>query len=128
MKRAVGLVSVLMVFAFVGSTVLAQCPFSRGKTSCSKTSTASVDKVLCTGCGQVKGSDECCNPDAAKCTKCELAKGSPGCCKISAADKAEKTVTLCGKCNQIKGGDSCCKGDTKCCSNAGSDKCCKAGK
>ncbi|MBI9016678.1 MAG: hypothetical protein JEZ07_05380 [Phycisphaerae bacterium] len=36
---------------------------------------------LCTGCGQVKGSPQCCDPTAEKCTKCDKAKGSPGCCK-----------------------------------------------
>jgi hypothetical protein len=42
--------------------------------------------ALCTGCGQIKGSDQCCQPGAATRTKCGLAKGSPGCCKIRKTD------------------------------------------
>ncbi len=41
---------------------------------------------LCTGCGQVKGSDACCREGAAQCPGCGLAKGSPGCCKIQKTD------------------------------------------
>jgi hypothetical protein len=41
---------------------------------------------LCTGCGQIKGSEQCCQPGQATCTKCGLAKGSPGCCKIDKTD------------------------------------------
>ena len=43
---------------------------------------APADVDLCLKCGQVKGSDVCCKPDAVKCDKCGLAKGSPGCCKL----------------------------------------------
>ena len=39
--------------------------------------------ALCPKCGQTKGSDACCKPDAAKCGKCGMAKGSPGCCAKS---------------------------------------------
>ena len=39
---------------------------------------------LCTDCGQIKGSEACCQPDAEKCAGCDLAKGSPGCCKLPA--------------------------------------------
>lgn len=38
---------------------------------------------LCTGCGQIKGSDDCCKPGQTACAKCGLVKGSPGCCKIN---------------------------------------------
>lgn len=43
---------------------------------------AAASVQLCTACGQIKGSDVCCKPDAAKCPGCGLAKGSPGCCKL----------------------------------------------
>jgi len=43
---------------------------------------ATGQAALCTGCGQVKGTELCCKPDAVKCDKCGLAKGSPGCCKM----------------------------------------------
>lgn len=38
--------------------------------------------ALCQACGQIKGSDLCCKPDAVKCDKCGMAKGSPGCCAL----------------------------------------------
>lgn len=40
------------------------------------------DIVICPGCGEVKGSDNCCKPGAKKCPKCSLNNGAPGCCKI----------------------------------------------
>ena len=43
---------------------------------------AEIDPALCTGCGQIKGTDLCCKADAEKCAGCGLAKGSPGCCKL----------------------------------------------
>lgn len=52
---------------------------------CSKTpeeSAVASDVVLCGGCGQIKGSELCCDADAEKCDGCSLAKGSPGCCTI----------------------------------------------
>lgn len=82
-------------------------------------------KALCGGCGQIKGSDVCCKPEAPKCGECELAQGSPGCCKITKGTDA----ALCGGCGQIKGTDVCCKADAaKCaeCNKAtGSPGCCK---
>jgi len=62
--------------------------------------------LLCSGCGEIKGTDKCCNKDAEKCGKCGLIKGSPGCCKIT---KGGKPVALCAKCGEIKGTDKCCK-------------------
>ena len=35
---------------------------------------------LCNGCGQDKGSAECCADGAEVCDKCTKHKGSPGCC------------------------------------------------
>ena len=67
---------------------------------------------LCTHCGQIKGSPDCCKPGAEKCAKCGLAKGSPGCCKIP---KDAAKVELCTKCGQIAGSEECCKpGAVKC--------------
>ena len=42
---------------------------------------AAEPALLCGGCGQIKGSAECCDPKAKKCGACGLAKDSPGCCK-----------------------------------------------
>jgi len=40
-------------------------------------------ECLCPKCGQVKGTEQCCQADAVKCPKCHLDKGSPGCCRKS---------------------------------------------
>jgi len=71
---------------------------------------ASVD--LCVKCGQVKGSESCCKPDAVKCDKCGLAKGSPGCCAIP---KDAESASLCKKCGQLTGSETCCKPDAEKC-------------
>ena len=82
--------------------------------------------VLCWKCGQVKGSEKCCQPGAAKCSKCGLHKGSPGCCRLAGATAP---VCLCTYCGEIKGSDKCCKpGAAKCAScglNAKSPGCCR---
>ena len=86
-----------------------------------------AEPLLCTKCGQVKGSKACCKPGVAKCAKCDLAKGSPGCCKIPAG---VKQATLCVKCGQVKGTAACCSREAakcaKCGWSAGSPGCCKA--
>ncbi len=80
---------------------------------------------LCGACGQIKGSDDCCKPDARTCDACTLVKGSPGCCTIEKGSD----VKLCTKCGQIAGSEVCCnEGAEKCekCSLAkGSPGCCK---
>ncbi len=81
--------------------------------------------MLCGGCGQLKGSDSCCDAGAESCPGCDLAKGSPGCCKIEKGSDA----ALCGGCGQIKGSDSCCDEDAEKCTGCGMAKgspaCCK---
>lgn len=83
--------------------------------------------LLCGKCGQVKGSDSCCKPDAKKCDSCNLAKGSPACCK--GIDFTKGTVELCAKCGQVKGTDKCCDPGAKKCDGCnlakGSPACCK---
>jgi hypothetical protein len=91
------------------------------------TSTAKADTVeLCTGCGQVKGGETCCQPDAEKCAACDLAQGSPGCCKMP--EGAEK-VELCTACGQFAGTEKCCDPDAEKCSACNLAKaspgCCK---
>ena len=78
------LTKVVVVAMFVGLVFTASgcCAFKKGgcgrrRGEC-KTLAA---QTLCKGCGQVKGSDECCKAGAVKCTECGLDKGSPGCCK-----------------------------------------------
>ncbi len=40
-------------------------------------------ECLCPKCGQIKGTEQCCQANAVKCPKCNLDKGSPGCCRKS---------------------------------------------
>lgn len=87
---------------------------------------AKTTTPLCLNCGQIKGSDQCCNSEAEKCEKCGLAKGSPGCCVIPKdAEKCE----LCNKCGQIAGSENCCAPDAEKCADCGLAKgspgCCK---
>jgi len=81
---------------------------------------------LCTGCGQIKGSEMCCKPDQTMCDGCGLVKGSPGCCKIP---KDAETAAICTGCGQIKGSELCCKPDQVKCESCGlvkgSPGCCK---
>ena len=88
-----------------------------------------IEKVglkLCADCGEIKGSDKCCVPEAEKCPKCGLNKGAPGCCKI---EKGVKDVKLCTDCGEIKGSDKCCVPEAekcpKCGLNKGAPGCCK---
>ena len=78
---------VLMIIVFSMGTIQAQEKTTKvEKVKIEKT----MDK-LCIKCGEVKGSEKCCNKEVVKCEKCELHKGSPGCCKMNKADKKVKT-------------------------------------
>jgi len=90
-------------------------------------STAGAAEIeLCTACGQIKGGELCCKPDAPKCDGCGLAKGSPGCCNIP---KDAESAAVCTACGHIKGSELCCKPDQikceKCGLVKGSAGCCK---
>ncbi len=94
------------------------------------TPTPSGKCLLCSKCGQVKGSDLCCKAGAEKCSKCGLHKGSPGCCRIkSIVEKTGKDVCLCTYCGEVKGSDKCCKPDSMKCDKCGLNKmspgCCR---
>ncbi len=82
---------------------------------------------VCTSCGQIKGTDVCCNPDAPMCSKCDLAKGSPGCCRIEKG--STEPISICTKCGQFKGTDACCQPGAAACTGCGLAKgspgCCK---
>lgn len=87
--------------------------------------------AVCTKCGQIKGSAECCKPGHATCPKCGLAKGSPGCCKVEKG--ITEPVDLCLACGNIKGsqecGANCAKPKASCtgCHRVkGSAGCCKS--
>lgn len=97
--------------------------------SCKKTTptAAAADSVqLCLKCGQIKGSDLCCQPDQEKCSMCGLDKGSPGCCAIP---EGAAQAAICTHCGQIKGSELCCKPGQEKCSMCGlvkgSPGCCK---
>jgi|GEM_PF-1836134 len=110
--------------------------------------------VICSNCGQIKGSPQCCKPGQQLCSTCGLVKGSPGCCRI--AKGSDTTVELCRncgfikestecsancgnpkanclKCRRVRGSPGCCKTDTelarsglcpKCGYKKGSAECC----
>ncbi|MCI0366069.1 MAG: hypothetical protein L0Y44_15455 [Phycisphaerales bacterium] len=82
---------------------------------------------LCSGCGQIKGSAECCKPDQVLCSKCGLVKGSPGCCQMPKG--STEPVALCTMCGQVAGSASCCKPGQALCPKCGlvkgSPGCCK---
>lgn len=90
---------------------------------------AKTSVELCTKCGMVKGSSECCKMEGKTlCGGCGLIKGSPGCCQITKG--SSEKVELCLKCGFIKGSAECCKteGKTmcpKCGLVKGSPGCCK---
>jgi len=75
--------------------------------------------AICGKCGEIKGSEKCCNPDAARCDKCGLIKGSPGCCKDLKPKPGETEVYLCPKCGEVLGSEKCC--------NPGAARCDKCG-
>lgn len=91
------------------------------------TKVADAKTQLCSKCGQIKGTEKCCLPDAPKCEKCGLAKGAPACCRH--LDFTQGPVTLCNGCGQVKGSDLCCVKDApkceKCNLAKGSPGCCK---
>ncbi len=120
--------------AFALALVLMSCAFVAGCSSKQKVTSESANQrvamgavSLCPGCGQIKGSDLCCDPNQAVCSKCGLAKGSPGCCQMTKG--TTEPVALCTMCGQIAGSESCCKPGQTLCSKCGLVKgapgCCK---
>ena len=81
---------------------------------------------LCSGCGEIKGTADCCDPNAPTCSGCDLAKSSPGCCKMV---KGGEPLSLCANCGHIKGTELCCAPDQTRCTGCGLVKgsagCCK---
>ncbi len=115
-------VLILAVALFLLSFSLTSCAGNKQDTN-AETSNASL--ALCGGCGEIKGSDQCCKAGHETCTGCKLHKASPGCCKI---EKGAGDVALCA-CGEIKGSENCCKHDAEKCTGCekikGSPGCCK---
>lgn len=75
--------------------------------------------AICGKCGEIKGSDKCCKPDATRCDACGLTKGSPGCCKDLKPKPGETDVYLCPKCGEVLGSEKCCDPDAARCDKCG---------
>jgi len=73
MKKSLWLLAVIAAVAVGSLSTYAQCC-----PGCSKDKKA-AQTATCQKCGELKGSDKCCKPDATKCAKCGLDAGSPGC-------------------------------------------------
>ena len=119
-------VMIVLAVALLGA-VLYTNGCKKRETAGSKAGTAMAASVeLCTGCGQIKGSELCCKPGQATCAGCGLVKGSPGCCNIP---EGSETAAICTGCGQIKGSELCCKPDQLTCPTCGlvkgSPGCCK---
>jgi hypothetical protein len=81
-KIVIGLVALSLLA--LGSVAFAQCGAGAGKTVAQAVSTATCPK-----CGEIAGSEKCCQEGAEICAGCGLHKGSPGClAKCAAAPKA----------------------------------------
>ena len=59
-----------------------------GSPLCCKLEGDFVGKELCGKCGEVAGTENCCNADAEKCAKCNINVGSPLCCVELTAGEA----------------------------------------
>ena len=73
LKKWLVLAALLLAVPFLASCQMANCD-----TDCASACCDEAPAMLCDGCGEVKGSDECCK-DAPTCDACGLHKGSPGC-------------------------------------------------
>lgn len=82
--------------------------------------------AYCSACGEIDGSEKCCQDSVEKCDKCSRHKGSPLCCVDLGAGVEGK---ICAKCGEVAGGEKCCKEGaeicTKCKLHKGSPLCCK---
>jgi len=76
MKKKMMLTGLMVLIAAM--VAMAQCPADCKCAGCA--AKAAEKAVLCEKCGEVKGAEKCCKPDAEKCSACGLHKGSPGCC------------------------------------------------
>ena len=72
MKRLLPLIALALPLAFSASCILVIDEDNNHEHG--------GDYELCVSCGEVYGSDACCDEDAARCD-CGMIKGSPGCCK-----------------------------------------------
>ena len=90
---------------------------------------AELHLTLCTKCGEIKGTKQCCDPKAVKCSVCSMDKGSIGCCQQLSGAKGKPITDLCGKCGEVKGSTKCCTPGAarcdKCKMNKGAPGCCK---
>ena len=118
------LLLVLMTVVLTGSLL---CGNGCKKTDSAVENTEAKSTVeLCVKCGQIKGDESCCDPDAERCIICGLAEESPGCCNIP---EGAESAAICTACGNLAGGELCCKPGGARCSKCGlvekSPGCCK---
>lgn len=77
---------------------------------CEEKSEATAPATLCSKCGQIKDTTQCCAVDAVKCASCGLTKGSPACCK--GIDFSKGDVQLRAQCVIKDGLAKCPLGNT----------------
>ena len=86
-----------------------------------------AEVTLCGLCGEVKGSENCCQEGATLCPICGLHKGAILCC--STAINGRRDVVLCRKCGEVAFSKKCCQVGAaacpKCGLHKGSPGCCK---
>jgi hypothetical protein len=87
---------------------------------------AEAEATICGLCGELKGSEKCCQEGIAECPNCGLHKGSILCCSTAFHGR---DVVLCRKCGEVAFGKKCCKPGPalcpKCGLHRGSPGCCK---
>lgn len=89
-------ITVALLAGFISYSGYSQCCGAKTrpeqKAITSETNKTETSKI-CQKCGEIKGTEKCCNPQAEKCKKCGLNKGSAGCCKL----KQQSTCPVTGE-------------------------------
>ncbi|MCA9196915.1 MAG: hypothetical protein KDA87_05225 [Planctomycetales bacterium] len=123
MKNVVALLAMLGFAVFAGCNPPAE---SGGDANTTTAEVSATSTILCGTCGEVKGSDACCDDSVASCD-CGFHKGSALCCKHVENNGQD----VCADCGQTVDGAHTCSTDAEKCAECGLVKdsagCCKLG-